>query len=55
MICIIMTDDNRQIVNLDGGNAANKFVRIPVSELVAVLILAECDSQKRLVQSALSL
>lgn len=38
--------------NQDPNNAANKFVGIPIEELVAAPLVAVCDSQKKLAQSA---
>ena len=40
--------DNSQ----DPNNAPNKFVGIPIEELVAAPLVAVCDSQKKLAQSA---
>ena len=47
-----MADDNKQVTNPDKDNVANKFVGIPIAELVAAPLVAVCDSQKRLAQSA---
>ena len=47
-----MADDNKQVANHDKDNVANKFVGIPIAELVAAPLVAVCDSQKRLAQSA---
>ncbi len=38
--------------NNEQGNVANKFVGIPIAELVSAPLVAVCDSQKRLAQSA---
>lgn len=38
--------------NQDPNNAPNKFVGIPIEELVAAPLVAVCDSQKKLAQSA---
>ena len=45
-------DNNKQVGNPDKDNVANKFVGIPIAELVAAPLVAVCDSQKRLAQSA---
>jgi len=38
--------------NKDPNNTPNKFVGIPIEELVAAPLVAVCDSQKKLAQSA---
>ena len=43
-----MANDNKQGTE----NVANKFVGIPIAELVAAPLVAVCDSQKKLAQSA---
>lgn len=43
-----MANDNNQ----GSGNVANKFAGIPIAELVAAPLVAVCDSQKKLAQSA---
>lgn len=43
-----MANDNNQ----GNGNVANKFAGIPIAELVAAPLVAVCDSQKKLAQSA---
>ena len=45
-------DNNKQVSNPGSDNVANKFVGIPIAELVAAPLVAVCDSQKRLAQSA---
>ena len=45
-------DNNKQVSNPDSDNVANKFVGIPIAELVAAPLVAVCDSQKKLAQSA---
>ena len=45
-------DNNKQVGNPDKDNVANTFVGIPIAELVAAPLVAVCDSQKRLAQSA---
>lgn len=47
-----MADNNKQVTNPDPDNVANKFAGIPIAELVAAPLVAVCDSQKRLAQSA---
>ena len=47
-----MADNNKQVSNPDPNNASNKFVGIPIAELVAAPLVAVCDSQKKLAQSA---
>ena len=47
-----MADDNKQDAVLDTNNVSNKFVGIPIAELVASPLVAVCDSQKKLAQSA---
>ena len=42
-----MTDQNH-----NPNNVSNKFVGIPIAELVAAPLVAVCDSQKKLAQSA---
>ena len=41
-----------QVVNPDPIMVSNKFVGIPIAELVAAPLVAVCDSQKKLAQSA---
>ena len=45
-------DNNKQVSNPGSDNVANKFVGIPIAELVAAPLVAVCDSQKKLAQSA---
>ena len=47
-----MADNNKQVSNPDPNNESNKFVGIPIAELVAAPLVAVCDSQKKLAQSA---
>ena len=47
-----MADNNKQVSNPDPNNASNKFVGIPIAELVAAPLVAVCDSQNKLAQSA---
>lgn len=47
-----MADSNKQVTNPDPNNVSNKFVGIPIAELVAAPLVAVCDSQKKLAQSA---
>ena len=47
-----MADDSKQVANPDKDNVVNKFIGIPIAELVAAPLVAVCDSQKRLAQSA---
>ena len=47
-----MADNNKQVTNPDPNSVSNKFVGIPIAELVAAPLVAVCDSQKKLVQSA---
>ena len=44
--------ENMQVVNPDPIMVSNKFVGIPIAELVAAPLVAVCDSQKKLAQSA---
>lgn len=43
-----MSDNNKQVTNPYSNNVSNKFVVIPIAEFVAVLLVAVCDSQKKL-------
>lgn len=43
---------NNQVSNSDKNNVAGKFVGVPIAELVAAPLVAVCDSQKKLAQSA---
>src|SRR5574344_2545402 len=47
-----MAEDKQQVTNPDPDSATNKFVGIPIADLVAAPLVAVCDSQKRLAQSA---
>ena len=47
-----MAEDKQQVTNPDPNSVSNKFVGIPIAELVAAPLVAVCDSQKRLAQSA---
>ena len=48
-----MVEDNSKAVSNPGSDiVANKFAGIPIAELVAAPLVAVCDSQKRLAQSA---
>ena len=47
-----MADDNKQDVSPDTNHVSNKFVGIPIAELVAAPLVAVCESQKKLAQSA---
>ena len=47
-----MAEDNKQVTNPDPGSVSNKFVGIPIAELVAAPLVAVCDSQKKLAESA---
>ena len=47
-----MAEDNKQVTNPDPNSVSNKFVGIPIAELVAAPLVAVCDSQKKLAQSA---
>ena len=47
-----MADNNKQVSNPDPNSVSNKFVGIPIAELVAAPLVAVCDSQKKLAQSA---
>ena len=47
-----MAEDSKQVTNPDPNSVSNKFVGIPIAELVAAPLVAVCDSQKRLAQSA---
>ena len=47
-----MAEDNKQVSTADQNSASNKFVGIPIAELVAAPLVAVCDSQKKLAQSA---
>lgn len=45
-------DNNKAVSNPGSDIVANKFAGIPIAELVAAPLVAVCDSQKRLAQSA---
>ena len=47
-----MAEDKQQVTNPDPDSASDKFVGIPIADLVAAPLVAVCDSQKRLTQSA---
>ena len=47
-----MADNNKQVTNPDPNSVSNKFVGIPIADLVAVPLVAVSDSQKKLAQSA---
>jgi hypothetical protein len=47
-----MAEDKQQVTNPDPDSATNKFVGIPIADLVAAPLVAVSDSQKRLAQSA---
>ena len=47
-----MAEDKQQVTNPDQDSATNKFVGIPIADLVAAPLVAVSDSQKRLAQSA---
>lgn len=47
-----MAEDNKEVGNPEIDNDRNKFVGIPIEELVAAPLVAVSDSQKRLAQSA---
>ena len=47
-----MAEDNKQVTNPDPNSVSNKFVGIPIAELVSAPLVAVCDSQKKLAQSA---
>ena len=47
-----MAEDNKAVGNPEIDNDRNKFVGIPIEELVAAPLVAVSDSQKRLAQSA---
>ena len=47
-----MAEDNKAVGNPEKDNDVNKFVGIPIEELVAAPLVAVSDSQKRLAQSA---
>ena len=47
-----MAEDNKAVGNPEKDNDGNKFVGIPIEELVAAPLVAVSDSQKRLAQSA---
>ena len=47
-----MADDNKQDVSPDTNHVSNKFAGIPIAELVAAPLVAVCESQKKLPQSA---
>lgn len=45
-------DNNKQVSNFGCDCAANKFAGIPIAEFEAAPLVAVCDSQKKLAQSA---
>lgn len=45
-------NNNKQEGNLGNDTVAKKFVGVPIAELVAAPLVAVCDSQKKLAQSA---
>lgn len=47
-----MAEDSKQVTNPDPNSVSNKFVGIPIAELVAAPLVEVCDSQKKLAQSA---
>lgn len=47
-----MADNNKHVSNPDPNSVSNKFVGIPIAKLVASPLIAACDSQKKLAQSA---
>ena len=47
-----MAEDKQQVTNPDPDSATNKFVGIPIADLVAAPLVAVSDSQKKLAQSA---
>ena len=47
-----MAEENKQVTEPDPNSVSNKFVGIPIAELVAAPLVAVCDSQKKLAQSA---
>ena len=47
-----MAEDNKAVGNPEKDNDVNKFVGIPIEELVAAPLVAVSDSQKRLARSA---
>ena len=47
-----MAEDSKQVTNPDPNSVSNKFVGIPIAELVAAPLVAVCDSQKKLAPSA---
>ena len=47
-----MAEENKQVAEPDPNSVSNKFVGIPIAELVAAPLVAVCDSQKKLAQSA---
>ena len=47
-----MAEENKQVTDHDPNSVSNKFVGIPIAELVAAPLVAVCDSQKKLAQSA---
>jgi len=47
-----MAEDSKQVTNPDPNSVSNKFVGIPIAELVSAPLVAVCDSQKKLAQSA---
>ena len=47
-----MAEENKQVTEPDPNSVSNNFVGIPIAELVAAPLVAVCDSQKKLAQSA---
>ena len=47
-----MAEENKQVTEPDPNSVSNKFVGIPIAELIAAPLVAVCDSQKKLAQSA---
>src|SRR5574344_2401779 len=47
-----MAEDKQQVTNPDPERTTNKIARIPIADLVTAPLVAVCDSQKRLAQSA---
>ena len=43
-----MEEDSKQVTNPDPKSVSNKFVGIPIAELVSAPLVAVCDSQKKL-------
>lgn len=47
-----MAEDSKQVTNPDPNSVSNKFVGIPIADLVAAPLVEVCDFQKKLAQSA---